>query len=236
VTDAGGSPALQRASIAALAGANVALSRLPDSATVPVGLGAAAILTWLARLGGASWADLGMDPGRASPGARIGFRAAVPVVGAIAVALAIPATRRLVVDRQAIEATRRDALYHALLRIPFGTALAEEILFRGALLGILERRHTPRVARALNAVLFGLWHVAPTLRQIETHPERGRVSTPARRAATVAGSVAATTLAGYWLATLRDRGRSVAAPAVAHAAVNLTGFVGGWLIARRVHG
>ena len=235
MTTTGRSPGIEPASIALLAGANVALSRLPDSATVPVGLGAGALLTWLARRDGASWGDLGMEPGRASSGASTGVRAAAPVVGVVAVALAFPATRRLVVDRQAVEATRRQALYHVLLRIPFGTALAEEILFRGALLGILERRHAPRRARALNAALFGLWHVAPTLRQIETHPQRGRVSTPARKVATVVAAVAATTLAGHWLASLRDRGRSVAAPAVAHAAVNVAGFLGGWLLARRAN-
>jgi membrane protease YdiL (CAAX protease family) len=128
-------------------------------------------------------------------------------------------------------------LFHTLLRIPFGTALAEELLFRGALQGIFEVRHSRRVARALSGLLFGLWHVIPTVQQLATHPARGAVGSRATaRAGVVAGVIAATMLAGYGFAWLRDRSGSLAAPVVAHAALNGFGLLAGWLVARVQHG
>jgi hypothetical protein len=42
-------------------------------------------------------------------------------------------------------------------------AAAEEIAFRGALLGLLLRRHRRATAVASSSLLFGLWHLLPTL-------------------------------------------------------------------------
>ena len=52
------------------------------------------------------------------------------------------------------------------MRIPLETALAEEIIFRGVLLG-LGLRTRPRLGAVVSSsIWFGLWHVYPTLGSI----------------------------------------------------------------------
>jgi membrane protease YdiL (CAAX protease family) len=219
--------------VSVTAAANLAVNRLPPKAYVPANVGAAVLLTWLARRLGATWPDMGLDPRRLGSGIRWGLAAAVPVAGAVALGVTIPATRRLFADDRAATAGRREVLYQTLVRIPLGTALPEETLFRGALLGIFERRRSRRVADVLSGVLFGLWHVLPA-----TDRHRGGwasevVRQGARgRATVVGGDVLATMAAGYGLAWLRDRSGSLAAPIVAHAALNSFGYLGARVASR----
>ena len=49
-------------------------------------------------------------------------------------------------------------------------AAAEEIAFRGALLGLLLRRHRRATAVASSSLLFGLWHLLPTLPAMRRYP------------------------------------------------------------------
>lgn len=55
-------------------------------------------------------------------------------------------------------------------RIPRGTALGEEAMFRGALLGLFLRRHTRPTAVLASSTRFGLWHVLPTLDTLDANP------------------------------------------------------------------
>jgi uncharacterized protein len=214
------------AAVSLTAVANIAVSRLPPRAYVPASLGAAAALTWLGRRMGASWADMGMDPGRLRSGVRWGLGATVPIAGAIALGVAIPSSRRLFADERASSAGRREVRYHTLYRIPLGTALAEEVLFRGALLGIFERGRSRRVADALTGVLFGLWHIVPTLDRLRTGPVSKAVGEDRLSKATAVGGVVLITMAaGYVLAWLRDRSGSLAAPVIAHTALNGLAFL-----------
>ena len=123
------------------------------------------------------------------------------------------------------------AAYEVFARIPFGTALPEELIFRGALLGLLTRRHSPTVAIALSSLLFGLWHIAPTIDRLESNAAMNGKPV-AHKAARVAASVAATSVAGVALALLRRRSGSVVAPWMAHCAVNATGYMCAWVAAR----
>ena len=84
-----------------------------------------------------SAADLGLGRDRAARGLRVGLAATVPVVAVVAAGAALPATRRFFLDERATTGGTGYALYHTLVRIPLGTAVAEETLFRGSLLGLL---------------------------------------------------------------------------------------------------
>ncbi len=84
--------------------------------------------------------------------------------------MAIPWSRRFFLDADVVNANTGRALYDMLVRIPLGTALAEELLFRGALLGLFMRRHRAGTAVALSSALFGLWHVSPTLSSLASNP------------------------------------------------------------------
>ncbi|MDP9635679.1 membrane protease YdiL (CAAX protease family) [Rhodococcus cercidiphylli] len=119
--------------------------------------------------------------------------AAIPVLGSAVVA-AVPALRRRV------RPSEDDLAGWVLFRIPVGTVLTEELLFRGVL---------DAASPALSPVFFGLWHIRP-----------------ARAAGdSVAGTVAATTVAGVVFSWLRARSGSVLAPAALHYALNASGAV-----------
>ena len=57
-----------------------------------------------------------------------------------------------------------------MVRIPLGTAVAEETIFRGAVLGLLTQRHPRARAVAVSSALFGCWHVLPTLDTLALNP------------------------------------------------------------------
>jgi membrane protease YdiL (CAAX protease family) len=146
--------------------------------------------------------------------------AAAPIVAGAAVFAALPATRDRFDDSRVASAPR--PIFEVMVRIPIGTALCEELLFRSALLTCFERRHREPVAVAMTAALFGLWHVLPTIDGIEAAPEpvRGAV-----RAAAIARTVAATTAAGVAFGYARRRSGSVLTPVIVHTAINAAGFI-----------
>ena len=63
-----------------------------------------------------------------------------------------------------------EALFRGLVEIPIGTAVYEEVVFRGVILGLALRRLPPLPATLVTSALFGLWHVLPSLRDREHNP------------------------------------------------------------------
>jgi uncharacterized protein len=222
------------AAAAALLAWNAAINRVvPAPAYVPANLAVAGLSLLAARGRRVPAADLGLGRDRAARGLRVGLAASVPVAAAVAVGAAVPATRRLFLDERGTTGGTGYALYHTLVRIPLGTAAAEETLFRGALLGILLQRHSRARAAAVSSVLFGFWHVLPTLDTLRGNAAGAAVrDDPARTGAAVAASVAVTAAAGLGFSWLRFRGDSVVAPMVVHAALNSSAFAAARLVAR----
>ena len=223
------------AAAGALLAWNAAVNRVvPSPAYVPANLAVAGLSLAAARRSGVSAAELGLDRQRAARGLRVGLAAAAPVVAVVAIGAALPATRRFLVgDRRATTGGAGYALYHTLVRIPLGTAVAEETLFRGALLGLLSQRHPRARAVAVSSALFGCWHVLPTLDTLALNPLGETVGGgPARTGGAVLASVAVTALAGLGFSWLRFRGDSVVAPVVVHAALNSSAFAAARLVSR----
>jgi uncharacterized protein len=222
------------AAAGALLAWNAAVNRVvPSPAYVPANLAAAGLSLAAARRAGVSAAELGLDRQRAGRGLRVGLAAAAPVVAVVAIGAALPATRRFMVDdRRATTGGAGYALYHTLVRIPLGTAVAEEALFRGALLGLLTQRHPRARAVAVSSALFGCWHVLPTLDTLALNPLGATVGDRAGTGGAVLASVAVTALAGLGFSWLRFRGDSVVAPVVAHAALNSSAFAAARLVSR----
>ncbi len=206
---------------------NVAINQvIPGVAYVPANLGAAALSVIAARNCGVSGADLGMRPDRLVTGIRIGLMAALPAAGVVALGAAVPATRRFFQDERARGGSARHVLFETLVRIPLGTALAEEVLFRGSLLGLFMQRHSPAAAASMSSILFGVWHVLPTLHTLRLNPAGAFAHRdPKHLGGAILGAVASTALAGYGLAWLRLRSGSLAAPAVAHACLNASAYL-----------
>jgi len=195
--------------------------------------GAAALSVIVARYCGVSRADLGMCPDRLGRGIRIGLITALPATAVVGLGAVVPATRGFFEDERARGGGTRHVLFETLVRIPLGTALPEEVIFRGSLLGLFTQRHSPAVAASMTSILFGLCHVLPTLRTLPMNPAGARVRGNLKRTGgAVLAAVTATALAGYGLAWLRCRSGSLAAPAVAHASLNGAAYLAARLVVR----
>jgi membrane protease YdiL (CAAX protease family) len=190
-------------------------------------VGAATVLVGAARAAGLTAADLGMGRTELRRGTRVGLLAAIPVVAGVGAALAAPRARALLADEKVTGAGRREAAFETFVRIPLETAFSEEVIFRGVLLGLALRNRSTLGAILSSSLWFGLWHVYPTVGSLDRGAggSIGAASVGARAGAT-AGVVAATTAAGFAFAGLRLGSGSVAAPVVAHAALNMAAFAG----------
>ena len=224
----GGAAALELGAAAAVLGYGVLVNRVvPNGLYVPVNLAAAGAAVAAAHALGASWRDLGLARDRMTAGLRLGGLTLLPIAAAVALGLAVPWTREFFRDTTIVDASTAEAVYTLLLRIPFGTALAEELIFRGALLGLFLQRHRPWVAVALSSAVFGLWHVLPTLSSLDTNP--GAAATAGSvllQAGAVALVVLATGLAGAVFSWLRLRSGSILAPWLTHTGFNSIGYLG----------
>jgi uncharacterized protein len=215
--------AAELAAIGSIGLYNIMLTRIRRRARLPANLGAAMALAGLARVSGVRPSELGLSRADVGRGTRIGLVAAVPVAAASAVAVATPRTRRLLTDEKITGTSPTEAVFETLVRIPLETALAEEVIFRGVLLALGLRSRSRGWAVVTSSMLFGLWHVVPTAGALARD---ARDRPDARVAASTAAVVATTALAGAGFAWLRLRARSVVAPSLAHAALNMVAFAG----------
>lgn len=66
------------------------------------------------------------------------------------------------IGRPQIEGMAQAGLWsRVLFRIPLGTVLFEEVIFRGIFYGYLERRGGPSRALWISSLFFSFWHIVP---------------------------------------------------------------------------
>ncbi|MGZ4755272.1 MAG: CPBP family intramembrane glutamic endopeptidase [Acidimicrobiia bacterium] len=199
---------------------------IPERARPVAGAGAALGLAAVARGLGADARDLGCDRRDLPAGLRVGAVAAGVIVAATAAGRSLDRQGRAFRDARVTNASRTEAAVHLLVRIPFATALVEELVFRGVILGFGLRDGDRRRALLVSSIGFGLWHVGSAL-----HPERQLASGDvvghriATTPAVVVGDVVATAIGGLGFGWLRLKSGSIAAPAIAHAALNASAYV-----------
>jgi membrane protease YdiL (CAAX protease family) len=174
-----------------------------------------------AAASGLTLADLGLGPGRWLPG-RAGYRLAATVAAGWLLIAVVPAARPLLGDKRITSLDARAAAYQALIRIPVGTALWEEVAFRGVLQAALRRVMPKATAIAVTSCLFGVWHIRPTLQALQVN---GLAGTRGRAVAGVAAAVATTTAGGVLFSWLRERSGSLTAPILLHVATNSGGLI-----------
>ncbi|GAA1889386.1 type II CAAX endopeptidase family protein [Asanoa iriomotensis] len=181
------------------------------------------VLLLLARAAGLTAADLGLARATWRRGLRWGGVAALLVLVVYLLALVVPAGRSAFLDQRA-HLSFGGALFAALVSVPVGTVLLEEVGFRGVLWGMVARLRGPVWATVVSSVLFGVWHVLPSIGLGRRNAAVGDVYGSATALVTVS-AVAATALAGVVLAVLRWRSGSLFAPALLHWATNGLGYV-----------
>lgn len=227
-------PTITRTHLVVLVAAVVALNLLNnlvlgERAYVVVNLVASAIVVAWARASGMTWEHLGLTRGRLRRGAWIGAVAATAIAGVVLVVATMPwaSGTEAAADTAAAQAEAGLA-WTVLVRIPFGTALPEELLFRSVVLGVFLVAMPRGRAIRWSALLFGLWHVLPTADQARVVD--GAVPEVLGTAVAVIAAVAVTTAAGFAFAWLRERAGSVLAPVAAHASANASALLAAHLV------
>ena len=211
--------------LAVLLCVNVIDVRVAHASLILGPAGAAGLLA-IARWAGLSWGELGLGRGTW----RRGLLWALAAIGAVAVVFAAGAA--LPLTRGAFRDTRYQlgwgqALLTALVLIPLGTVLFEEVAFRGVLWGLLRRWHGTWTATLVSSALFGLWHVLPSLGLARSDQAIGSTvgQGTSGQAISVLGTVLFTSLAGVVFCELRRRSGSLLASAGLHWATNGLGVL-----------
>jgi membrane protease YdiL (CAAX protease family) len=212
--------------VAALVALNVAIHLVRSSSLWLSPIAAVALLGY-ARLSGLSWAQLGLGRDRIRSGAAWAL-GAVAAVGVVYLAgVLVPATRPAFLDAR-YHLDVAGALLSALVIIPVGTVLLEEVAFRSVLWGMLARHMTTWRVVLISSALFGLWHVPPSLHLAAAN--QGVSDAVGGRSAgvlVVLATVAFTALGGVVAGELRRRSGSLLASVGMHWATNALGVLFG---------
>lgn len=202
-----------------LAWSNLVVPALPSSAAVRTTISVAATLALLAaaRAMGLGFADLGLGRSTWRRGVRWGGVALAVVTAGYLVVLAVPSGREALADPAIAAMGTAELLVRALVLIPLGTVLFEEVAFRGVLLAVASRHLSRRAAIAGTSVVFGLWHVRTAADDVAPGVD------PFLAGASTAGTVLVTTVGGVVLAVLRLRSGSLLAPMGLHLGTNGVG-------------
>ncbi|MFF3620388.1 CPBP family intramembrane glutamic endopeptidase [Streptomyces sp. NPDC002467] len=218
--------------VAVLVVANLVMHRWSGPIGVLTAVVVSALLLGVLRWAGGTRADAGLAPGTLARGARwalalAGVVAVVYLAGAL-----LPPTRTLFEDRRYEGMSAGGLLLRVLVTVPVGTVLVEEVAFRGVLYGLVDRARGAVWATTVSSLLFGLWHVLPSLHLATAKPALTAVFGDSAVGAglAVAGAVLFTAAAGVLFCELRRRSGSLLAPMGLHWAVNAFGYVAGFLL------
>ena len=202
---------------------------IPSWAYVPWSLAIAALIVIMARRS-VSLVEMGFTEWRR--GIAWGGVLFVLTVAALALGVVMPVFWEMYHDRRVSGATAT-WLYHAFVRIPFGTALLEETAFRAVLPALLALRWGVLRGCVGASLCFGVWHVLPAFGLTEVNPVAGRIfgAGTVGVIAAVLFAVVGTAVAGLWWCWIRYRARSVLATMIAHSATNSVAYTIAWIVA-----
>jgi uncharacterized protein len=159
-------------------------------------------------------APLGLRPPALWSGIRYGLAAGAAAALGVAAITAVPPVRRAMAER---ELPKNPARW-LLLSIPVGTVWPEEAAYRATLGAVAEEAFGPTRGRLLQAAAFGLWHIVDA--RVTGQP--------------VVGTALLTAVGGWFFGWLRARSGSLAAPMLAHLAVNEAAGLAALGVHRRV--
>jgi membrane protease YdiL (CAAX protease family) len=197
------------AAVTLLVISNVVSNRIWPQGYVVWNLGMTAVLLAVARLAGLTLADLGLPGVRLRRGLTIGALAAA----------ALPATRTAFVDERGAVPLAA-ILFVALVRIPLGTVVLEELAFRGVLPALVGGGWWR--ATLVSSGLFGLWHVLPSM------GSGPAVTSALGTSGAVIGTVLFTAAAGIVFRAWQRWSGHLVTPMLLHAATNSLGALIAW--------
>ena len=161
--------------------------------------------------------------------------AAVGIIGGgLLAGVHIPRLHPLFADERAINVSGTEVAVKSLVEVPMGTVLLEEVVFRSVLLGMLVAQFGTVVGVAGASLLFGLWHILPSLEMHDSHSLTSQLGSGWKgKLVTVVGTIVATGAAGVVFSMLVVWSGSILAPVGLHWSMNSLGTVAAWFVARR---
>ncbi len=113
--------------------------------------------------------------------------------------------------------TLQNLLWRSIFRIPLGTALFEEMLFRGFTFGYIRKRFGGLKTILITSLLFALWHIVPAFKTVRGNFEVGNFL--------LGGALWIVFLIGAFISGLafgwvRYKGKHIAGCILAHAFIN----------------
>jgi membrane protease YdiL (CAAX protease family) len=193
---------------------------LNERGYVAASLTAAAGMISLGRDAGLGWDDMSLTCGDRARTCGVGLAAVALGTAGVFLALTEPARPYLRDDRAPLGSRGRTAI-RALTRFPLGTALFEEVAFRGVLPALLRQSgwKRPHIAAA---TIFGVWHLLPTYQALRTN--QIGASAQQRLIGVVLGSTAAG-VAGHGLELVRRYTGGLVGPWIVHSSINASAYL-----------
>jgi len=187
---------------------------------IPFNLGILGVAVAIAKHAGLTVPDLGYRSDRIRRGFAVGGTVMAVIGAGILIGIAIPSTRQYFHDSRVTDRSTAVVLFEVFIRIPIATAFYEETLFRGVIFGMFARRWAPLWAATATSLLFGLWHILPTMHTLGDNPAGGMINGTAGVVLAGTAAVVGTAIAGFAFLWLRLRANSTVAPVLAHIATN----------------
>lgn len=174
----------------------------------------ALLVVWAVRIEGMTLSTLGITPANAGKSALVGATLGAIVILPVVLYFVFPVGLADGIGHEDIEEeTWGGFLLWAFVNQPLGTALFEEVLFRGVLLAKMTVAWGQRQALIASSVTFALWHLVINFRTIQNSD----VASPAVLAALAQViSLFGVFLGGLFLGLLRQRTHNLAASVTFH--------------------
>lgn len=152
----------------------------------------------IAKIFGVSLAEMGLSIATLGKGFIVGMAVSAVIIGAVLAVSGLRHTRPFFMENPLTHASRKKRFYESFVRIPLSTALIEELLFRGFFLGLLLQNNSPLVASLWCSLVFGIWHIAPTLNTLGDNQAAQAIAkrSKAHHFVSVLGTVFTTAVAG----------------------------------------
>jgi len=214
--------------VAVLVVANLLNNWFAPTAYVATAVIACVLLLGLLRLAKGTWADAGLGQDTLRRGVAWGLALSVGAAVVVLAFVLAPPTRHLFLDPRVEGAGPEAIAFAALVRVPVGTVLLEEIGFRGVVYGLAARIRGFTWATGISSGLFGLWHLLPAISVVADHPAASGAGSPI--GAAVAVAMLATSLVGVGLCELRRRSGSLIPCIALHWTVNALAYVAAYLV------
>jgi membrane protease YdiL (CAAX protease family) len=189
-----------------------------------IAVGAAVVLVLVGHGSGLTWAEIGVSRQTWRQGL-LWAAASFGIVAAVYVVLLVTPLDALLDDSR-YEDGWAQAWLTALVVVPLGTVLWEEVAFRGVLWAQLRHYWSTRVATIVSSLLFGIWHTIPALQFANSNQGADAIADgQTATIGTVIVTIVATAAGGVILCELRRRSDSLIAPIGLHWAVNGLGVI-----------